>query len=47
MNAILIIKITDKGMALREEALAVPEIRSCISLTDDEAAALFRYFLIS
>ena len=39
----LIIKITDKGMALREEALAVPqEIRSCISLTDDEAAALFK-----
>ena len=30
-------------MALREEALAVPqEIRSCISLTDDEAAALFK-----
>lgn len=39
----LIIKITDKGMALREEALAVPqEIRSCISLTDDETAALFK-----
>lgn len=39
----LIIKITDKGMALREEALAVPqEIRSCVSLTDDEAAALFK-----
>ena len=39
----LIIKITDKGMALREEALAVPqEIRSCINLTDDEAAALFK-----
>ena len=39
----LIIKITDKGMALREEAIAVPqEIRSCISLTDDETAALFK-----
>lgn len=39
----LIIKITDKGMALREEALAVPqEIRSCISLTDDETTALFK-----
>ena len=37
----LIIKITDKGMALREEALAVPqEIRSCISLTDDELSLI-------
>ena len=39
----LIIKVTDKGMALREEALSVPqEIRSCVILTDDEAAALFK-----
>ena len=39
----LIIKITDQGMALREEALSVPqEIRLCVSLTDDEAAALFK-----
>ena len=39
----LIIKVTDKGMALREQALSVPqEIRACVSLTDDEAATLFR-----
>ena len=39
----LIIKITDQGMALREKALSVPqEIRSCVSLTDDEASTLFK-----
>lgn len=39
----LIITITDKGMALREEAVRIPaEIGSCISLDADEAKELYR-----
>lgn len=39
----LMITITDKGMALREEAVNVPaEIGSCISLEPDEAKELYR-----
>ena len=39
----LIITVTDKGMALRDKALSVPQsIGSCISLSSEEAELLYK-----
>jgi DNA-binding MarR family transcriptional regulator len=39
----LIIKVTDKGMELRDEALDVPkEMKKCIRLTSEEASFLYK-----
>lgn len=39
----LIIKVTEKGMELREEALSVPDdIRTCINMSEEEAKALYK-----
>lgn len=39
----LIIKVTEKGMELREKALSVPDdIRTCINMSDEEAKALYK-----
>lgn len=39
----LIVSLTDKGAALRQEALAVPpQISSCVNLTLEEAGCLYR-----
>ncbi len=39
----LIVEITQKGEALREDALKVPEqMRNCLSLSPEEAGALYR-----
>ena len=39
----LIIKVTDKGMKLREEALSVPlEVSKCVKLTQEEASFLYK-----
>lgn len=39
----LMIKVTDKGMELREEALSVPqEVSKCVKLTKEEASFLYK-----
>ena len=39
----LMIKVTDKGMELREEALGVPqEVSKCVKLTSEEASFLYK-----
>ena len=39
----LMIKVTDKGMGLREEALSVPqEVSKCVKLTKEEASFLYK-----
>lgn len=39
----LIIRITDRGLDLREDALAVPEeLRTCIKFTPEESKLLYR-----
>ncbi len=39
----LIVKVTDKGMDLREEALDVPqEMKKCVKLTSEEASFLYK-----
>ncbi len=39
----LMIKVTDKGMGLREEALSVPqEVSKCVKLTSEEASFLYK-----
>ena len=40
---VLIVEITDKGDALKEQAVSVPEkVSGCISLNPDEASELYR-----
>ena len=39
----LMIKVTEKGMELREEALSVPqEVSKCVKLTSEEASFLYK-----
>lgn len=39
----LMIKVTDKGMELREKALSVPqEVSNCVKLTKEEASFLYK-----
>ena len=39
----LMIKVTDKGMELREKALSVPqEVSKCVKLTKEEASFLYK-----
>ena len=39
----LMIRVTDKGMNLREEALSVPqEVSKCVKLTEEEAKLLYK-----
>ena len=39
----LMIKVTEKGMGLREEALSVPqEVSKCVKLTSEEASFLYK-----
>ena len=39
----LMIKVTDKGMNLREEALSVPQdVSKCVKLTKEEASYLYK-----
>ena len=39
----LMIKVTDKGMDLREEALSVPQdVSKCVKLTKEEASYLYK-----
>ena len=39
---VVMVKISEKGMALREKALAVPsEMGKCINLSADEAKTLY------
>lgn len=47
---VVLVRLTDEGLALQEKALAVPAgMRSCLRLTDDEAATLYKllYKLLS
>lgn len=40
---VVLVRLTEKGLALQERALAVPAgMRACVRLTDDEAATLYR-----
>ncbi len=40
---VVLVRLTDAGLALQEKALAVPAgMRACVRLEDDEAATLYR-----
>ena len=40
---VVLVRLTDTGLALRERALSVPaEMRACLRLTDAEAATLYK-----
>ena len=40
---ILVVSITEEGMALREKALSIPDaMGSCVQLTSEEAAVLYK-----
>ena len=40
---VVLVRLTDTGLSLREQALCVPEgMRACVRLTDEEAATLYR-----
>ena len=40
---VLMVRVTEEGLALREKALAVPEgMRACVSLSPEEAAVLYK-----
>lgn len=40
---VVLVRLTEKGLALQERALAVPAgMRACVRLTDDEAATLYK-----
>ena len=40
---VLMVRLTEEGLALREKALAVPVgMRSCVSLSEEEAAVLYK-----
>lgn len=39
---VVLVRLTDKGLCLREKALCVPNgMRTCVRLTDEEAATLY------
>ena len=47
---VLMVRLTDAGLALREKAVAVPEgMRACVTLSEEEAALLYKllYKLLS
>ena len=40
---VVLVRLTDAGLSLQEKALSVPAgMRSCVRLTDDEAATLYK-----